>query len=386
MKMYRLLSLSGLLISTTFLLFSCTSDPIAGPPGADGQDGIDGVDGVDGQDGTASCISCHSNTAREPIFASFALSAHGSGSVGFAEGRGGSPGNVCAQCHGEEGFLDLVLNGAADTLGYANPTTIFCTTCHSSHKTFDFENDGPDYALVNDYAQALALDPSITIDFGDASNNCITCHQPRTSYVIPQEDGTGTYDVATTRFGPHHSPQTSVLEGVLGVMISGTEGYPARASAAHRTGSSCVSCHMGESSDPSEGLHSWQPTEAACIQCHPNGAPDEMAGYTADMATLKSLLENVVGQAVELDAEGDPVFDADGNLIPTGETVTGLIIDLDGPFGPDPDRSNYGIFTTIQAQAAWNYKTLLEDQSRGIHNPAYSRALLTNSIEALQNE
>ncbi len=377
MKKLHLLSLFGLLLSSGFLLFSCTSDPIMGPAGADGLDGIDGIDGIDGSDGTASCISCHSNANREPIFASFAFSAHGSGSVGFAEGRGGDPGNVCAQCHGEEGFLDVILNGQADTLGYANPTTIFCTTCHSDHDTFDFENDGQDYALVNDYAQSLRLDPSITIDFGGSSNNCISCHQPRTSYVIPAEDGTGEYDVATTRFGPHHGPQASMLEGVLGVMISGAEGYPARASATHRTGSTCVKCHMGESSDPSEGLHSWKPTSTVCMECHTSGAPDELGGYTTGMATLKSLLENVVGQEVVLDVEGDPVFDAGGNLIPTGGTVTGIIL--------ANDRSQYGIFTTIEAQAAWNYKTLLEDQSRGIHNPAYSRALLLNSIEALEN-
>lgn len=353
-----------------------------GPAGADGLDGIDGIDGIDGSDGTASCISCHSNANREPIFASFEFSAHGSGSVGFAEGRGGSdPTNRCAQCHGEEGFLDIILNGESAEEGYTNPTTIFCTTCHSDHDTFDFENDGQDYALVNDYAQSLRLDPSITLDFGGSSNNCISCHQPRTSYVIPAEDGTGEYDVATTRFGPHHSPQASMLEGVLGVMIPGAEGYPARAAATHRTGSSCVACHMGESSDTSEGMHSWKPTETACIQCHPSGAPDELGGYSAGMATLKSLLANVVGQEVELDIEGDPVLDVDGNLIPTGGTITGIITDDLGP-----DRSQYGIFTTIQAQAAWNYKTLLEDQSRGIHNPAYSRALLLNSIEALENE
>ena len=382
MKKFNFFSLFGLLFTSGLLLFSCTSDPIMGPAGADGLDGIDGIDGVDGDDGTASCISCHSNSAREPIFASYAFSAHGSGSVGFAEGRGGSDAtNRCSQCHGEEGFLDFVLNGEANEAGYTNPTTIFCSTCHSSHETFDFENDGADYALVNDYAQALLLDPSITIDFGGSSNNCITCHQPRTSYVIPAEDGTGEYDVASTRFGPHHGPQVSMLEGVLGVMIPGAEGYPGVGSATHRTGSSCVSCHMSPSTNPEEGGHSWKPTANACIQCHPNGAPDELDGYTTGMATLKSLLANVVGQEVELDTEGDPVLDVDGNLIPTGGTITGIIVDV-----PGPDRSNYGIFTTIQAQAAWNYKTLLEDQSRGIHNPAYSRALLLNSIEALENE
>ena len=36
------------------------------------------------------------------------------------------------------------------------------------------------------------------------------------------------------------------------------------------------------------------------------------------------------------------------------------------------------------AQAIWNYKTLEEDKSHGVHNPGYAKALLKNSIEALQ--
>lgn len=359
-------------------MIQCTSDleipdPIAGPPGADGRDGIDGVDGVDG---TASCVSCHSNTTREPIFASFELSAHASGSVGFAEARVG-----CAQCHGSDGFIDFQETGAA--LGpYTSPNTISCNTCHDSHRTFDFENDGPDYALRNPDGQQLFLDPNYTLDFEGSSNNCISCHQPRDSYEIPATNSSGLYVVNTSRFGPHHGPQATMLEGILGANLPGSEGYPAVASATHRTGSSCVSCHMGESSDTSKGLHSWKTTEAACLQCHPNGAPSELAGYTEDMITLKSLLENVVGEEFQEDADGNPVYDADGNPVGTGVPVVGLIVD----FAPDnTDRSNSGIFTVQEAQAAWNYKTLLEDQSRGTHNPAYSRALLKNSIEALQN-
>jgi len=383
MKKLQFLSLFGLLLSFTLILFSCTSDPIMGPAGANGLDGIDGIDGVDGSDGTASCVSCHSNANREPLLASFALSAHGSGSVGFAEGRGGDDAtNRCSQCHGEEGFLDFIQNGEANIDGYASPTTIYCSTCHSSHKTFDFENDGPDFALVNDYAQALLLDPSVTLDFEGSSNNCITCHQPRTSYVIPAEDGSGKYVVDTSRFGPHHGPQSSMLEGVLGSNIPGSEGYPGVGSATHRTGSSCVACHMGPASTGDEGGHTWVPTTDACIQCHTNGVPDEMGGYSQGMATLKMLLESVVGEEFEVDVDGNPVFDVDGNPVGTGVPVVGLIVD----FAPDDtDRSNSGIFTTKEAQAAWNYKTLLEDQSRGIHNPGYSRALLTNSIEALEN-
>ena len=361
-------------------LVNCTSDTVAGPPGPPGEDGIDGVDGVDGADGTASCVSCHSNTAREPILAGFAVSAHASGSVGFAEGRIG-----CAQCHGEEGFIDFIETGQA--LGPAGDgsipyegTTIACSTCHSSHRSFDFENDGPDYALRNPDPTDLVLAPSITLDFGDSSNNCISCHQPRDSYEIPTTSSNGLYVVTSTRFGPHHGPQATVLEGILGAEISGSLAYPARASAAHRTGASCVQCHMGESTDPEIGGHSWTPIEANCIECH-GAVPGEANGFSADMATLKALLGQVVGEEYQQDADGNPVFDADGNPVGNGVPVIGIIVDV-----PGPDRSNTGIFSDVAAQAAWNYKTALEDQSRGIHNPEYTKALLKNSIEALQNE
>lgn len=371
-----------LMLMVSGLLFvQCTSDldipdPIPGPAG---QDGIDGIDGQDGVSGTASCVSCHNNTLRGEIAASFDLSAHGSGSIGFAEGRGGDPGNVCAQCHGSEGFIDWVTIGAADTLGYANPTTINCSTCHSNHRTFDFENDGPDYALRNPDPTELSLAPAISVDFGDASNNCILCHQPRNSYEIPNLNADGTYVINSSRFGPHHSPQATMLEGVLGAEIPGAESYPARASVTHRTASSCVQCHMGESNVASVGGHSWNPVEESCIECH-GSVPGEASGYTTDMATLLELLRNVEGVAFEVDAEGDPVFDVDGNFIPTDSVVVGIIQ------AGSESSTNSGIFSDVAAMAAWNYKTALEDQSRGIHNPAYTKALIKNSIEALQNE
>jgi hypothetical protein len=356
-----------MILASAFLFVNCTSDPIAGPPGADGTDGIDGIDGTDGVDGTASCVSCHSNTTREPIFEAFALSAHGAGGT-FA--RGGSA--SCAQCHGSEGFIDFTTNGELTMESYT-AMPVSCNTCHDSHRTFDFENDGPDYALRNPDPSNLVLAPSITIDFGDASNNCITCHQPRNSYPIPAINADGTYVVNTSRFGPHHSPQSTLLEGILGAEITGTDmmAYPARGSATHRQGSSCVQCHMGEASPADEGGHSWTPSEAACVQCHPGGAPEGLTDFDSDMATLLALLQSVEGEGFDEDDEG--------NIIPNGETVVGIIRE-------NGESSNSGIFSDVAAMAAWNYQTLREDQSRGTHNPGYSRALLKNSIEALQND
>ncbi len=367
-------------VALSLLFVQCTSDPIPGPPGADGIDGIDGVDGVDGADGIASCVSCHSDATMDIVEASFDVSSHGSGFVFTFTG----PRDDCASCHSNLGHQDFLAFGEVDPGSLTNNSPITCATCHDSHDTFDFENDGIDYALRSIEPVALELDPNTVIDFGGTSNNCTICHQPRDSYVIPAEDGTGTYVVATTRFGPHHGPQSTMLEGIMGANIAGSVGYPGVASAVHRTGASCVSCHMGESTDINEGLHSWNVTEASCVACHSNGIPSELAGFTEDMAILKQLLSEVVGEEFEEDSEGNPVFDMDGNPVGTGVPVVGLIVD-DFPNPGDTDRSREGIFTTAEAQAAWNYMTLLEDQSSGTHNPAYSRALLTNSIEALQN-
>jgi hypothetical protein len=305
------------------------------------------MDGADGVDGTASCVACHSNTHRDPINNAYAISGHAIGDT-FARGTSGS----CAACHSNEGFIDFVDLGAANEDGYENPTVISCVTCHDKHGSFDFENDGQDFALRTFAPVPLRLiDPDYVIDHGDKSNTCINCHQPRSSE--PFDDGSGLFEITSTRFGPHHSPQSTMLEGLGGAQIAGSLSYPAIGSATHRSSSSCVQCHMGETTDGNDGSHTNYATENSCTSCHTSGVPSGLAGLEADMTTLRNLLASVVSQ--------------DG-------TVIGIIVD---------DRSQEGIFTIAEAQAAWNYMTITEDQSNGVHNPAYTKALVKNSIEAL---
>ena len=343
------LKLIGFLVifASSLTFIQCTSDPIMGPQGIsgiDGTDGIDGVNGVNGVDGTASCVACHNNSHREPINESYAMSGHAAGgAVGYAGGRNG-----CAQCHSNEGYLDYLNTGATNPDGYTGQGPVSCMTCHDQHSTFDFENDGHDFALRSIDAEVLYYDGITVLDFEGTSNNCIACHQPRNSYVIPA--GSDPYEITSKRFGPHHGPQSTVLEGILTANIPGSIGYPgsgANGDNTHRTGSSCVSCHMGASTDPNTGMHSFWVTEDSCTACHTNGAPAEVTDFTSDMATLKQLLMDK-GLLLE-----------DNYLIP-------------------------GTYPNVEAQAAWNYRTLLEDKSHGVHNPKLSKALLKNSIEALQ--
>ena len=384
MKKIKLL-FSLLVLSLGLVLTNCTSDD---PIYVAGQDGIDGVDGIDGADGSALvCIECHSNTHREPIYNSYELSFHSKGVTEGAVEYAGARAS-CAQCHSHEGFTDFQDLGTTNPAGYyglgdpvlvlvtndngtpddesddfeepeldeyglpvyeneVSPvvSAISCDTCHGTHISFDFENDGNDYAL-----RALTPEPLITdgtvIDYGGNSNMCITCHQPRRTG--PTDNGTGMFRVTSSHWGPHHGPQATLLEGIQGAEI-GTVAYPAIGSAKHRTGSSCVACHMAETTDGSDGLHSMIPNDNCTTVCHGSGQniPTEVGGLAADMATLATLLETV-----------------------------GVVHD---------DHPVPGMYTVEEAQAAWNYLLVLEDASNGIHNPKYAKALIAGSIEVLTN-
>ena len=63
-------------------------------------------------------------------------------------------------------------------------------------------------------------------------------------------------------------------------------------------------------------------------------------------------------------------------------SATGSVLGANGT--SNAGTSNPLVIPAKEAQAIWNYKTLEEDKSAGIHNPGYAKALLKNSIQALQ--
>lgn len=339
MKNIKFLSL--LMIAATSLLFiQCTTDPIPGPAGSDGVDGVDGTDGISG---TAECAACHNVSTTEAVHSSYLYSQHAKGDyVGYAGGRAS-----CAQCHSNEGYVDYVMTGSATD--YDSPTAISCTTCHGNHTSFDFENDGYDYALRMPGAVTLITDESVSIDYENGSNNCAFCHQPRRTG--PVDNGMGLYEQTSSHWGPHHGPQVTLLEGIQGMEIAGSTEYPAPTTAAHRTGSSCTECHMGTpSGNAIDGLHTMRPTTTACTTCHSNGIPEEVTGLKETMDALLVILEE----------EGILHEDENGEVHPV-----------------------VGTFPILTAEAAWNYLLIMEDKSDGLHNPKYAKALLENSLEAL---
>jgi hypothetical protein len=293
------------------------------------------------------------------------MSLHATGSS-WARGTSAS----CAQCHNNEGYIDYLSGNFATLMtsgvsagktvqsvnpdGYTASNAISCNGCHNEHRSFDFAQDGNDYAVRNIAPVSLVIDPAVSIDFANnsdplgLSNACTVCHQPRDSYPVPT--GTADVEVTSSRYGPHHGPQATLLDGIMAANISGSAGYPGsggNGDNAHRTGSSCIACHMTPSADNTEGGHLWSPNEESCTVCHTSGAPSEVTGFATDFATLHDLLVGL------------------GAITETGSTVPGT-------------------YPVAVAQAVWNYKTLEEDKSKGIHNPKYSKALLKNSIDAIK--
>jgi len=398
-KLFSLLTLAG------FMLASCEG-PIgpAGAAGANGADGADGADGQDGQDANESCTLCHKNdqdlTAK---MAQWAVSTHATG--GNAERNGYD----CAPCHTSQGFLEVNAAGGFAQIGLplaagtiANPNQQNCYTCHDIHSTYT----DVDWALTKTAATvgSHSIDgvTPTTVDLGTA-NMCTGCHQGRALTMedeneVPQlvildiTDNVTEITADSYRWGLHHGPQYNVVVGE-GLYEFGT-GYPAGenhlldANFGNLT-NACVSCHMGEAYGVQAGGHTMNVgyeyhgsllpnLPASCETCHvPDGGldlGDVLADVQIEMAGLLDQLR------VALETAGVKKPDvADDPLTPKDETAIYNYIMYTGSGATQVILPQ----TEMMLAAFTNFQVLTEDRSLGFHNPAYTRAILTNTIAAV---
>ncbi len=329
-----------------FMFSSCTKEGPMGPAGADGTNGTNGTDGTDGVDGIAFCLECHTSTTIDKLTAEWAPSGHASGgSLGYAGTRSG-----CAACHSGVGFV-ASLNNMEDISG----SPIGCSACHSHGEPPVFQdNEGNPVFMMTTAAVKLMIDESRIIDLESNANLCVNCHQPRTASptdvdqydddVIIDPAGDGMYTITSSHYGPHHSPQSMLLEGWGGYEFPGSMTYPGTKAHPHRKSADCITCHMENTN------HNFTiPEVTACATCH-GDIPDY--NVNDKITEVHTLLDEL---AELLEAEG---------ILHDGHVVTGTYpVDIAGAF--------------------YNYAVVEEDKSEGVHNPTYVVALLTNTIEAL---
>jgi nitrate/TMAO reductase-like tetraheme cytochrome c subunit len=297
---------------------------------------------------SASCIDCHNDNTL--IFArevQWGASLHGSGMTFERNGAG------CAVCHTSEGFTERIEAGTFEIEeDIENPSPINCRTCHNIHDT----NTSSDWALTTTEPVTMELTGDI-YDLGN-SNLCANCHQPRTSYEIPVAGG-GDIEITSTRFGPHHGPQSSMIAGVGGY----GEEYTGSNIHYENVDYGCITCHMtDEAYGKQAGGHTMNVTYEyhgaieenliGCIECH-----EDIESFDRD--GLQTEIEEMLAEVHELLVEQGLV---------DGESGSGIT----------------GTFTSEQVGALWNYKTVEEDRSMGVHNPKFAKSLLETALDALQ--
>jgi hypothetical protein len=253
--------------------------------------------------------------------------------LGGAYERGTS--SSCAGCHDSQGFSTRIAAGLDPnevTEGNPSPAPQNCRTCHQVHTTYT----AADFALETIAAVELYQSGG-TFDMG-LGNLCANCHQPREAWPGATN---GEVEFTSTRFGPHHGMESSMLLGVGGALVDGSP-------SAHYTTvtEGCPACHMGEERD-----HTMEPAVERCQACH---------------ADLESFDRNGVQTEIEeLTEEVRVLLVAEGLLTEEGRTVPGT-------------------YPEAIVAALWNYKAVIEDASKGVHNSQFARALLAQALEALQ--
>ena len=354
-SLISVLSGFAILVAGSLIISSCEGPQ--GPPGLDGTNGVDGINGVDGKDANETCIICHNADvvlyAKEQQASS---SMHTSGDT-YARNHAD-----CAICHTHQGFVETLESGDLEaSADIEDPAPINCRTCHNIHETYT----EADWALVT--YDAVDTDfGDFTIDIGGNSNLCVNCHQFRPVDPMPVVGG-GDVSITSSRWGPHHGPQGNVLYGVGGYEVAGSKNYPAPGSAAHAS-IGCTYCHMGAMpyNTPEVGGHTFNVAvdgedgnTYVCETCHIDIEENDFDynGLQSEIDDLLSQLETIFVARGIIDEPGD---------LWNASSGTPLVVSAD------------------EAGAMLNYDMIEQDRSHGVHNPFYTVALLTNTVESLQ--
>jgi hypothetical protein len=221
--------------------------------------------------------------------------------------------------------------------GDPNPTRQDCRACHQIHSSYSTD----DWALETTDAVALYAIEGASFD-GGQGNLCANCHQPRRAF--PEAEN-GVITGINTHWGPHHGPQSAMLLGVAG---AGAEGKPSTHYLSVEN--TCVGCHMGENAS-----HTFEPDIAVCQACHADAENFDINGVQTEIQA-------------ELDRLG------------TALVAAGVLSDITVDGHPTVTEAPEGVATALYN---WLY-IAHEDKSLGVHNPAYTKALLEASFAALE--
>jgi hypothetical protein len=324
------------------------------------------------------CRDCHGSDAKYSVTgtrAQYLTSGHWRiGNASYANS------DDCRACHTSEGFIEQAKSAKINPKKVVhNPSPIGCYTCHAPHETGDF-------SLRK--TTAVTLTNGSKFDRGKG-NLCASCHMARRTAkaevrarAIPSES-----------WGAHHGPQADMLNGTNAYEFPG-KNYSNSAHALLPQ-ADCVTCHMTQpnrrySLAPSIGGHSFRIegevherrtiNTAGCLSSGCHGEMKQLQGtpfvdrrapadYDGNGKT-ETIQQEVLGLSQRI------INDKGKGLL---QTMTNPIYDAKGHF-IENNKTQYPVEVVA---ALYNYKFVVEDGSKGMHNTAYAVQLLMDSIKAL---
>ncbi|MBU0475402.1 MAG: T9SS type A sorting domain-containing protein [Bacteroidetes bacterium] len=282
--------------------------------------------------------------------------------------------NGCSPCHSGAGYVQWVKEGRpvdanglpAATAVRPEATNISCAVCHDPHDATNL------YQLRQANTQ-LGDGTPITFEKYGTGAQCMECHRSRREAKTYASNPNN----ASTHYGAHHGPQADMLIGANYPDF----GYDLPTSPHALGGNSCVDCHMaGEAAVDANsnpilvGGHSFNMNNAegedhveACAPCH--------GDVGASFKEKKYFFNGIA------DHDGDGV--AEG----VQEEVRGLMVEL-AAFLPKDANGNVIMSSKSNSpavmKAGYSYMWVDEDRSFGIHNPAFTVAMLKVAIESMK--
>jgi hypothetical protein len=209
------------------------------------------------------------------------------------------------------------------------------------------------------------------------------------------------YNADTQRApGAHDGPQGDIWPGKSGIAIAGspTTLPDSKNTASHYSkGVTCVSCHMDKpKADGTHGNHSMEVSYVSCTACHKDAeamvttlntfTDAEMMKLVTALSKYPQYYKVTIGATLDkCTVVLNLATDDTGAAWPVS-LANGPLVD---PSKPTITLTSWSVGKTVPlkyAQAFWNYKFLVgrTGSHNAVHNPAYFKALIQNSIEALK--
>ncbi|SHG85410.1 Cytochrome c554 and c-prime [Flavobacterium fluvii] len=429
-----------------FSLQGCTHDeyiPVPGPPGENGTDGVSGTASCETCHSVAhkqpiiDAYNLSTHFLGGHVYGGITPSGSDQRNSVYADGSLNSNRAFCSQCHSQEGYIDTKKYGQPNPMGYDMVKQIGCEGCHGTvHRSLNFAVDGNDFGLRNIAAVPQKINPGFFLnasptDGVSSANTCIGCHQARPDsngyYKRPvieagEKDASGNVVITNSPTGPlyrywsqrkladkvgpypagttfykiysntgtsvHASEQGDLWMGINGIDIEGTTTrLPAAKTAAHYKSASCVKCHMDtpKPGTTNTGSHTFKLSFQTCVTCH--SSPETL------LTTFHAKFDAEIAKLVAAFAAKPTYFTVSGTGVSASVSIKAYDSTTGLPFPTTPGSGNTtpGVwyqsrtdFPLKYSQAYWNYKLVIGDEGKGVHNPLYVMALIQNSIEALK--